>query len=78
MLYKGIARTSDSALKFKIWTRKATHFPTRYMHISVGIDTLVQVPVEATRGHQIPPEQELQPPNIARTTLGSVKGQKGS
>lgn len=54
MLYKGIARTSDSALKFKIWTRKATHFPTRYMHISVGIDTLVQVPVEATRGHQIP------------------------
>lgn len=41
MLYKGIALTSDSALKFKIWTRKATYFPTRYMHISVGIDTLV-------------------------------------
>lgn len=53
MLYKGVALTSDSALKFKIWTRKVTHFPTRYVHISVGIYSLVQVPVEATRGHQI-------------------------
>ena len=78
MLYKGIALTSDSALKFKIWTRKATHFPTRYVHISMGIYSLVQVPVEATRGHQIPPEQELQPPNRAGIALGSVKGQKGS
>lgn len=34
-------------------------FPTRYVHISVGIYTLVQVPVKARRGHQIPLELEL-------------------
>ena len=29
-------------------------FPNRYVHIRVGICMLVQVPVEARRGHLIP------------------------
>ena len=54
MLYKGLPLNSDSDQKSKIWTRKAMHFPNRYVHISVGICMLVQVPVEARRGHLIP------------------------
>ena len=54
MLYKGLPLNSDADQKSKIWTRKAIHFPTRYVHIRVGICTLVQVPEEARRGHPIP------------------------
>ena len=54
MLYKGLPLNSDSDQKSKIWTRKAMHFPTRYVLINVGICMLVQVPVEARRGHLIP------------------------
>ena len=54
MLYKGLPLNSDADQKSKIWTRKAMHFPNRYVHISVGICMLVQVPVEARRGHLIP------------------------
>ena len=54
MLYKGLPLNSDSDQKSKIWTRKAMHFPNRYVQIRLGICTLVQVPVEARRGHPIP------------------------
>ena len=54
MLYKGLPLNLDSDQKSKIWTRKAMQFPNRYVLISVGICMLVQVPVEARRGHPIP------------------------
>ena len=54
MFYKGLPLNLDSDQKSKIWTRKAMHFPNRYMHIRVGICMLVQVPVEARIGHLIP------------------------
>ena len=54
MLYKGLPLNLDSDQKSKIWTRKAMHFPNRYVHIRVGICMLVQVPMEARRGHPIP------------------------
>ena len=47
MLYKGLPLNSDSDQTSKIWTRKAMQFPIRYVHISVRICTLVQVPMEA-------------------------------
>ena len=53
MLYKGLPLNSDEDQKSKIWTRKAMHFPNRYVHIRVGICMLVQVPMEARRGHPI-------------------------
>ena len=54
MFYKGLPLNLDSDQKSKIWTRKAMHFPNRYVHIRLGICTLVQVPEEARRGHPIP------------------------
>ena len=54
MLYKELPLNSDSDQKSKIWTRKAMHSPNRYLKIRLGICTLVQVPVEARRGHPIP------------------------
>lgn len=77
VLYKGIPLNSDSDQESKIWTRKAMHFPTRYVHISVEICTLVQVPVEARRGHQIPLKLELpvvcEPPNMGGRELESAQ-----
>ena len=46
MFAKDYPSNLDSDQKSKIWTRKAMHFPNRYVHIRVGICTLVQVPVE--------------------------------
>ena len=54
MLYKGLPLNLDSDQKSKIWTRKAMYFPNRYLQIRLGICTLVQVPMEARRGHPIP------------------------
>ena len=54
MIYKGLHLNSDADQKSKIWTRKAMHFPNRYMQFRLGIFTLVQVSMEARIGHWIP------------------------